>query len=80
MQMPFLVIFVAKIDYNAYQAGIKDIFNAQAGTTFLQDCSSHNYLHLIILGAIQKAESINIELWFHYVYPQYLPNILHGNV
>ena len=33
----FLVIFVAKIDYNAYQAGIKDIFNAQAGTTFLQD-------------------------------------------
>ena len=36
----FLVIFVAKIDYNAYQAGIKDIFNAQAGATFLQDCDS----------------------------------------
>ena len=36
--MPLTVIFVAKIDYNAYQAGIKDIFNAQAGTTFLQDC------------------------------------------
>ena len=35
--MSFKVIFVAKLEYNAYQAGIKDISNAQAGTTFLQD-------------------------------------------
>ena len=32
-----MVIFVAKIEYNACQAGIQDEFNAQAGTTFLQD-------------------------------------------
>ena len=29
------------------------------------EVSSDNYLHLIILGAIQKAESINIELKYH---------------
>ena len=32
-----MVIFVAKSEYNTYQAGIEDVFNAQAGTTFLQD-------------------------------------------
>ena len=38
--MSFMVILVAKLEYNAYQAGIEDVFNAQAGTTFLQDCWS----------------------------------------
>ena len=37
IKMSFMVIFVVKINYNEYQAGIKDQFNAQAGTTFLQD-------------------------------------------
>ena len=35
--MSFMVILVAKLEYNAYQAGIEDVFNAQVGTTFLQD-------------------------------------------
>ena len=35
--MSFMVILVAKLEYNAYQAGVEDVFNAQAGTTFLQD-------------------------------------------
>ena len=37
IKMSFVVIFVAKIEYTTYQAGIEDVFNAQAGTTFLQD-------------------------------------------
>ena len=32
-----MIILVAKLEYNAYQAGNEDVFNAQAGTTFLQD-------------------------------------------
>ena len=41
----FLVIFDAKIDYNAYQAGIKDVLNAQAGSNFLQDVAEVHFVH-----------------------------------
>ena len=53
--MSFMVILVAKLEYNAYQAGIEDVFNAQAGTTFLQDCClaapSQERICLTVIGS-----------------------------